>query len=170
MNLTNTRNIFPNRSRSVYVPDIPLVCSINNPPYDTNITWTLNGVQLPETSSSLVVTQPGTYQGSAAPAFCPDQTESTLPITVKINNECNLEVPGHGRKIAIYPNPADNEITVFSLSPVDRYDIVDLTGKNIQNGHLSAENTIVIADIAAGLYFLRLRQNAQIFNHKIIIR
>lgn len=145
--------------------------SINNPPYDTNVQWTLNGVALPDaTSSTLVVTEPGTYQGSAAPGFCPDNPSTTLPITVTINNDCNLAVPQQERRAVIYPNPADHAISIIAPDAIDSYDIVDLTGKIIQYGMMPADKTIAIDDIAAGIYVLRLSSSVRNSIHKIIIK
>lgn len=42
-------------------------------PYTENITWTKNGVPIPgATQPDLVVTAPGSYSASAAPAICPN--------------------------------------------------------------------------------------------------
>ena len=146
-----------------------LVMSINNPPYNSNIVWTRDGVEIPEaTNSSYAATEPGTYQVSAAPGFCPDSESTSLPITITINSDCNLAVPDNDQNISIYPNPADTYIEISSMSDVTAYQIADMTGKIVQAANQIDNSRISIEGLAAGIYLIRLGGESTSSTHKII--
>jgi hypothetical protein len=72
-------------------------------------------------------------------------------------------------KIAIYPNPVDNELIINTLENVNTIQIFDVKGtkimdQNIGNGVISFEN------MPSGLYFVSLinENGAVVFNQKIV--
>lgn len=85
-----------------------------------------------------------------------------------------------GRQLSIYPNPASKQLTInikleFSLSTDLR--IIDLTGKTVKelSQELAHENGIYkarldISDLPAGIYFVRIKQQDQVFSKKLIVR
>ncbi|HEU0136601.1 MAG TPA: T9SS type A sorting domain-containing protein [Flavobacterium sp.] len=146
-----------------------LVLSINNPPYNANITWSVDGVPMAdETGSSFVVTQAGTYEVSAAPGFCPDNSSNSLPITVTINQNCSMSVPENSVSVAVYPNPADNYISFTSNNTITFYEVADVTGKVVLQGPTTEGDKIEISGLSTGLYLLKLKGETISSVHKIV--
>ena len=58
-------------------------------PY-TIVQWYKNGEEIPgATNVTLVITEPGTYYATAAPAACPNSVGNTLPTVVNMNPTCD---------------------------------------------------------------------------------
>jgi hypothetical protein len=57
--------------------------------------------------------------------------------------------------ISIYPNPAQNQITVSSNIKMDSYRIFNALGKIVMNGDLT-NTTINIESLKSGSYFIAL--------------
>lgn len=60
--------------------------------------------------------------------------------------------------IYIFPNPSSNEIKVEGLEKNQRYTILDITGKIIDNGYLENEQVINIQNLEKGIYFLNINE------------
>ena len=58
--------------------------------------------------------------------------------------------------IEIYPNPAQNQISIVSLTPVENATILNPLGQMVKNLN-NMNNVINIADLKAGLYFIIIR-------------
>lgn len=134
--------------------------SINNPPYDTNIVWYKDEAPISGADASVyVVTEPGFYYVSAAPSFCPNNSNNSMGIAVAWNPECNLSVsqPEVGNYAQVYPNPTQDEIILASKTMVfDRYQLVDIHGKIVVQGSVtSLEQRIALTALSHGLYFLK---------------
>ncbi len=147
--------------------------SINNPPYDTNIRWYRNDEPIAGANSSVyVVSEPGLYYVEAAPSFCPDNSNNSLPINVLWDPDCNLSIedPIAQTPVKIYPNPVKNQLTVNTFATVaESYKIVDLTGKTVSSGSISeSESQIDMTALSNGIYILHLQGNQQQSAHKII--
>lgn len=69
--------------------------------------------------------------------------------------------------IKVYPNPANNLITVNSNFDIQKVEILDLTGKIIKSIHQS-NNPINISELTKGIYFLKIYSNDDVFSKKII--
>ena len=77
--------------------------------------------------------------------------DQIIMFRVLASNE-NFEIP----TVALYPNPAQNELNFSSETSFENYQIVDLTGKILQNGSLNATQTISVQSLSKGLFFLLL--------------
>lgn len=147
--------------------------SINDPPYNANIRWYRDDLPIVgANSSTYLITEPGVYYVEAAPDFCPDNSNNSMPINVAWDPDCNLSVhnPITKNSIKIYPNPVQNELTLqLDNNVFESYKIVDLTGKTVANGKISGSESIIsVNSISKGMYILQLIGENQISNHKII--
>lgn len=72
----------------------------------------------------------------------------------------------------VYPNPTkDNFLVKTTLSENERIEVLvyDNMGRNIKTVETSSENTFIsLQNESAGVYFVRFKQNNQIYNFKII--
>lgn len=128
----------------------------------TNAQWFRNGEPIEgATDTSYTITEPGIYHVEGAPFFCPDNTSSTEnePIIVEVI-ECTMgtEDP-HTSAFSIYPNPANNilNLSLPGNSALSSYTIIDVTGKILLSGTVTAPQTPVdIASLAQGTYIIKL--------------
>jgi len=78
---------------------------------------------------------------------------------INVTNPLSTNViPNEDLGIAIYPNPAQHQITIeindYNLSDVE-YTIYDIVGKAYQGGKLQSKQTsLSIDDLASGVYFV----------------
>lgn len=77
--------------------------------------------------------------------------------------------------VKVYPNPADDVLRISAAGPVSIvYQITDICGKSIKQGSLSLniENSLNVADLNAGIYFILIRdkQSGQVNFQKIVKR
>jgi len=56
--------------------------------------------------------------------------------------------------IAVYPNPASNQITIEGIKDLSEFEIYDLAGNRMMSGVTNFD--LNISSLSAGLYFLRL--------------
>ncbi len=85
-----------------------------------------------------------------------------------------------GEQLSIYPNPASTQLTVdiaLDYSSTTSLKIIDLTGKTVKDfsQELSHENDIYkaqldISDLKTGIYFVRVKQQDEVLNKKLIVR
>src|SRR5690606_13134560 len=145
--------------------------SINDPPYDSSITWYKDGVALSDANdSSYLISQAGTYQVSAAPSFCPNSLSNSLPISVAIDPNCSLQTPDvTAAPVSIYPNPAIDKISIGHGNHIRNYEIIDIGGKFIQSGAFeNGHYQIDLNAIESGIYILKLSDGQSVSTHKII--
>jgi len=143
-------------------------------PY-TEVQWYRNGLAMEgETNMQLHINQAGSYHVVAAPGFCPNSTDSTagLPIVVEIDASCGLGVPNHeSPRIAIYPNPAETQISIHGETAIDAVSIFDLTGKLVGfHQPASAHPVIDLSNLASGMYFLKTESEGKTQSAKVIKR
>ena len=147
--------------------------SINNPPYNANIVWYKNEVEIAGANqSSYTVTSPGIYKVTAAPDFCPNSTSTSLEINVVTNTDCTLRLSDQHMQntVKIYPNPTMDEFNiVMGHNEFQTYQMIDVTGKIVASGTISnTQNIISVASLSKGLYIIQLIGENQISAHKII--
>ncbi|NOQ73025.1 MAG: T9SS type A sorting domain-containing protein [Crocinitomix sp.] len=63
----------------------------------------------------------------------------------------------NGSSLAVYPNPTVNEITI-ALAGNFSYELVTVTGDIILNGVATDQETITLASLANGTYFVKIKQ------------
>lgn len=75
------------------------------------------------------------------------------------------------KKLAVYPNPASNEVN-FSLvdSKVESVEITDVTGKVVQKNNAVKNGKISISGLSAGVYFLRVKDDKGVTRIQKIIK
>lgn len=75
---------------------------------------------------------------------------------------------------ALYPNPANNSeaVTLSSKQSIDRYEVLDITGKVIDAKTTSNQNEIKIAlrNYSTGLYILKAYSGSDFSTRKMIVR
>jgi hypothetical protein len=94
-------------------------------------------------------------------------------------SETLSQIPGNtttNKKIAVFPNPADDYLTLSFPEPANdntQITIMDISGKTVySNLNNSPENnlSISVAHLPEGLYLLSTRTNNQVYNTKFIVR
>ena len=65
--------------------------------------------------------------------------------------------------ISLFPNPASSEIHITNLKTDSTFEVYSILGKAVMNGTLSSsENTIDIAELAAGIYLIRIEEDQKL--------
>jgi|SRR5690554_2729567 len=80
----------------------------------------------------------------------------------------------NGFDFALYPNPADQSetVTLSSKQTIDRYEVLDITGKVIDTKTTSNQNEIKItlSNYSTGLYILKAYSGSDFSTSKLIVR
>jgi Secretion system C-terminal sorting domain len=133
-------------------------------PYDTNITWLLDGDTIPGiTSTILTVTGPGNYYVTGAPSVCPDFIQGP-GVNLEVI-DCTVDIDENAAKqFSIYPNPAENYLQLSNAKTGDEFIIHDAIGKVFMNDKItSAQMTLNIESLSSGLYFIKCDSQTRIF-------
>ncbi len=69
--------------------------------------------------------------------------------------------------LEIYPNPTSTQLTIDTDLHIDRISIVDITGKSIKS-FVPKNNTIDVADLSDGIYFLKIEGEEQSIVRKFV--
>ena len=93
--------------------------------------------------------------------FCLDNF-TTLNIVTGVN-----EIKITENEIALYPNPAQNEITIRTTTAFTSAEVVDQLGQVVIT---SNQNTIALTNLQAGIYFIKTYNNAQLISTKKFIK
>lgn len=74
-------------------------------------------------------------------------------------------------EFSVYPNPANDRVTISSNVELQNMELTDLNGRVVKNldlgGVLNSE--IVISDLATGIYLLKINSNNTIFTKKLVV-
>jgi hypothetical protein len=123
--------------------------------------WLFNGNPVVgATQKFLVASQTGSYQVAVELSGC---TRYSAPVQFAITSVYNNE------PISIYPNPAQNQITIRGLTQETRYAIYDLHGKFLQAGSLTPAQNRIGLQLTAGLYVLSL-QGSMLHRFKLTVK
>ncbi|HXU27044.1 MAG TPA: T9SS type A sorting domain-containing protein, partial [Bacteroidia bacterium] len=96
------------------------------------------------------------------PVFAPDPgNQATLVCTLGGINQFS-----NNTQVKIYPNPAQNKITIDATDVVD-VKLFDMLGKQITT---SKENQIDISNFTNGIYFIQVKTNTSMSTQKIIVQ
>lgn len=141
-------------------------------PY-TSVQWYRNGQPIPgATNMQYHITDAGSYHVVAAPGFCPNSTSSTegLPIVVEIDTDCALGVGDHETApLAVYPNPANNHISISAQQPIERLAIYNMTGQLVRSEKPNVANPSVdLSSLASGMYILEAESSGMKQKVKLI--
>lgn len=121
--------------------------------------WYKNGVAIADqTNTTLTANTPGSYSVKVIVEGCESEaSEAELLIVTGVNAEQN--------GINVYPNPAQNEITVdvsgLQLQTEVPLAIVDMTGKKLIESAVKTSIHIDVSKLPAGLYLVRITGGQQ---------
>lgn len=90
-------------------------------------------------------------------------TSKTIAITV---DACTTLAETLKSTVLIYPNPAQNEIHVETVSPIQEIIIKDLTGKTLST---HTHTLLDVKDLPNGVYFMEVHQVAGITMARVVI-
>jgi hypothetical protein len=134
----------------------------------TDLTTDSNG----EATTSLVS---GTYNYTVTAGGYKDASGS---INVAGNTGTNIRLEADisgidmlSDQLRVYPNPADEELIIeFTGNGKMQYELLDMTGKTVQRGSLPQQtNKLDVSTHPSGIYFIRVRNDKQYVNYKLII-
>ena len=70
----------------------------------------------------------------------------------------------------LYPNPANDQFTLFNTSEGNSFQLVDNAGKIVFQGKTTSESTIIHTEnLVNGMYFIHFIENGSIFTGKILV-
>lgn len=108
--------------------------------------WLLNGNPLEETGAMLTMLETGVYNVAQTNGLCESLFNGGFFETIGVNEVSNLSV-------IVYPNPCNDQMTIFTGGSPTRYDIFALDGRLVQSGRILSNKQIVPCDnIENGLY------------------
>lgn len=129
-------------------------------PYTTNIQWYRNDVALNgETNPTLIVMGPGNFYATASPQVCPGFTDTSLPVAVAMDPDCNLSVnvPVHGIGFSFYPNPTRSTLHFEAGSSVSAIEIFDVSGKKLLSGQpKTPSGDFDTSSLPTGVYVMKV--------------
>lgn len=82
--------------------------------------------------------------------------------TTEIDNNIDLN-----SEVAIYPNPASNQLTIDTELKISEMNIIDIMGKTIVTTKKNT-NTLNVTDLSTGIYFIQLITEERIITKKFI--
>ena len=74
------------------------------------------------------------------------------------------------QQVVVYPNPATDRISFEGLEGNYSYSITDLTGRVVQRGNLDGSESLNIADLSSGSFFVQIEQNGNVQTARIIVQ
>ena len=94
---------------------------------------------------------------------------ATLNFTLTIKNSLSAIDNVELQNLNIYPNPVKDELRMENGElRIKNVEILDLTGKIILNSQLSTLNSINVAHLASGIYFVKIQTDKGIVTRKFI--
>lgn len=75
-------------------------------------------------------------------------------------------------QIKLYPNPASDVIYIDDAHKVSRFELIDLTGKQVINSQLNGEQVVAVSHLPTGTYVARMfdENGERISTNKVAIR
>lgn len=146
-------------------------------PYNANIQWYKDNVAIAGANqATYLISEPGNYHVEAAPDFCPNSISNnqSLPLVVVTDTECNLGTNPNKLKnnVSIAPNPVSTalQLTIGTNATINKYSIIDTTGKVIETKVVTLSNaaTIDVSHLSNGLYLLVLESDSGNASQKFI--
>ncbi len=105
----------------------------------------------------LVSTDNGTFGMNTPDYFCLGNFMFYAESVTKLNS----------RKVNVYPNPSSNLLTL-DVQKLDAYEIVELTGKQIEVNNAPQSKIIDISALSNGVYFLRIKADGEVYSSRFI--
>jgi hypothetical protein len=158
MELTLTSNCGTDKTiksiQTITTPTKPSISQANNiltSSATTGNTWYKDGLLLPnETNKTLLITGTGKYKVTTKNS-CGSATSNEISVILTgTEDEFSTDA------IQIFPNPMTSELFIEGLQKVYLAEIIDQFGSTIISKYVSDKNTINVAGLTSGMYFLRL--------------
>ena len=125
---------------------------------------------------NITVANGGTVYFHVAPYFAGEVGTYVLDLSLFRTTASGVENSGISGKLAIYPNPAKDMVTLdwSAISgEVQSVSLLNLQGQIISTEAIAAGNqpihTVSLKNIAAGIYFVKLQTTAGVVTKKIIV-
>jgi uncharacterized protein YjdB len=117
----------------------------------------------PVVSSNLSTYRPYTFLRGA------DGSDKYVTITVLSDNTA-IETTKATEGLRIYPNPVSDELYIQYEKPIDKIEVLDITGRHIiiDNVQSTNDHAIHVSGLLRGIYFVRIFSGNQIITKKII--
>jgi len=95
------------------------------------------------------------------------------PKYLQINSQINYQLvrisENENTKFQLFPNPVQNELTIYGISEASTYQIIDLNGRIILAGKLSAiENKINVINLYQGNYLFVIKNSKGVLNYNFV--
>ncbi len=147
------------------------VDSLTSSVVGTRYMWYLNGMLLPDSTQTIHIPQNGNYTVTVWDGPCPSDPSDPLLINTDIDDQWT------GASIAIFPNPSDGhffvkgQLTQASLVEIKVYTQIgqEIYHKDFYARQGKLDETIILGDIASGIYLVRLRVNNNLLYQKLEI-
>jgi len=141
------------------------------------ISWEKSlGGQGTEDARAAVPTSDGGYIVAGTTVYSPDGDVATPyygdnhPWVVKLGGVTGVEEMTNGFSFALYPNPADNMITISDAPVGSTLRITDVTGTLVYSATISnAIQVVNTSGFANGIYMLQLIDKSAVSNKKFIV-
>ncbi|MGE3824222.1 MAG: T9SS type A sorting domain-containing protein [Bacteroidia bacterium] len=132
-----------------------------------NYQWYYNDTLIPGASSqNYLLTGSGYYYVVTTEGSCTD-TSNIIETTCLCVGISENEL---AKGIFIYPNPTNNKVTIEMQKAKGVYELYDANGKLLLKGTIKKTKfTIDLSIYSTGVYFIRIIDNDQVANRKIII-
>lgn len=173
---SGTFDIDPSNGDYLICPGDKVIFSLLSP-YDTNIQWTNNGVNIPNaTSVTYLADVPGAYHVSAAPSVCPNAIENLGVIMyVRLKSNCpalgNNEPDLSALNISISPNPSNGQITIDAPSAtLSQVRVFDNLGRLVFNQNFMPNSGLDLSMLGSGLYLVQVENDGKVYTQKMILK
>lgn len=127
----------------------------------------------------------GNMAGSTAPSYLMSETcGATTPTNVEefnfpdVNYVINVTGLGgtagitdlSGNAFTIYPNPADNLLTIAGSTTLDKIEIADINGRIVKSVSVedAVQASVNVSDLASGMYMVTVTSGNQLMTKKIV--
>ncbi|MBR4135648.1 MAG: T9SS type A sorting domain-containing protein [Bacteroidales bacterium] len=74
------------------------------------------------------------------------------------------------KTFSVYPNPAEDRLTIQGPDGKFNYQMHDLTGRLLMSGNGQNQEVLSVSSLPAGVYMLRLQSDCQTVTQKVIVR
>jgi len=86
---------------------------------------------------------------------------------VKLSSTLDIDEKQILQDISIYPNPTSHQLSVDTELAINEINVIDITGKTIKTINQNT-NTLDVADLTAGIYFIKLITNERTITKKFV--
>ena len=121
-----------------------------------------------ETSYNDVLPKDGVYTYAVYAAQNGGQLSA--PVTATIEAEFDGVVEENATKVSLYPNPAENELNIFTNAQSFEYQMINSLGQVVMSGVANGNAKLNVSELGNGVYFLKVVANGNADIQKVIIK